>query len=222
MIYCGHKDPGFIKERLEIALTHITEWCNKNYININIDKTKFCIYGNRSTISHFKENTISVQNKHIHRCQQYQYLGVLLDECLTLKQNFNNVLKKFSNKIYQFGKIRKFLDIDTRVLVYKQTVLPLTEYVSFVMCLNNKIDRDKLQKLQNRALRMCYNIQNPRDMSILCLHEMANVELLEKRRMKQLMCTIYDIVSVIKQPRVILQNTRMANKNNVDLEVPNT
>ena len=48
------------------------------------------------------------------------------------------------------------------------------------MCLNNKIDRNKLQKLQNRALRMCYNIQNPRDMSILRLHTMANVELLEK------------------------------------------
>ena len=59
-------------------------------------------------------------------------------------------------------------------------------------------------------------------MSILRLHEMANVELLEKRRMKQLMCTIYDIVSVSTQPRVILQNTRIANKNNVELEVPNT
>ena len=90
------------------------------------------------------------------------------------------------------------------------------------MCLNNKIDRDKLQKLENRALRMCYNIQNPRDMSILRLHTMANVELLEQRRMKQLMCDIYDIVSMAKQPRVILQNTRMATKNNVELELPNT
>ena len=91
-IYCSNHDPDFIKERLEIALTHMIEWCNTNYININIDKTKFCIYGNRSTVSHFKETIISSNNKHIHRCQQYQYIGVLLDECLTMKQNFNNGL----------------------------------------------------------------------------------------------------------------------------------
>ena len=40
--------------------------------------------------------------------------------------------------------------------------------------------------------------------------------------MKQLMYNIYDIVSMTKQPRIILQNTRMATKNNFELEVPNT
>ena len=64
---------------------------------------------------------------------------IILDECLTMKQNFNNVFKKFSYKIYQFGKIRKFLSTETRILVYKQTVLPLSEYVGFVMTLNNTV-----------------------------------------------------------------------------------
>ena len=105
-----------------------------------------------------------------------------------MKPNFNSVFKKFSYKIHQFGKIRKFLDIPTRILVYKQTVLLLTEYVSFVLCLNTKNEVDKLQKLQNRALRMCYNIYNPRDISIAQLHTMANVYMLYKRRMLQLLC----------------------------------
>ena len=119
VIYYSCHEPNLVKERLEVALSHIIEWCNQNYININIDKTKFCIYGNRSPVSHFKENAISSNNKCIYRCQQYQHLGVILDECLTLKQNFNNILKRFSGKIYQFGKINKFLGIETRVLVYK-------------------------------------------------------------------------------------------------------
>ena len=71
-----------------------------------------------------------------------------------MKPNFNKVFKKLSYKIHQFGKIKKYLDASSRVLVYKQTILPLTEYVSFVMYLNNKNDVDKFQKLQNRALRM--------------------------------------------------------------------
>ena len=146
VIYCSNHESFFIQARLEQSLTHVIDWCNNNYININIDKTKFCIYGTRTNVSKFEPNKISTNGKHISRCQKYQYLGVTLDECLTMKQNFNTVFKKNSYKIYQFGKIRKFLDSEIRVLVYKQTVLPLSEYVSFVMTLNNKQDVDKFAK----------------------------------------------------------------------------
>ena len=47
---------------------------------------------------------------------------------------------------------------DTRITVYKQTILPLVEYVSYMLLFNLKIDTAKFQKLQNRALRLCYNI----------------------------------------------------------------
>ena len=217
VIYGGNYDTYFVKNRLELALSHVIEWCNSNYININIGKTKFCIYGTRTNVSKFEVSTITANERQIHRCQQYQYLGVLLDECLTMKPNFNNIFKKFSYKIFQFAKIRKFLNIETRVLVYKQTVLPLIEYVSFVMCLNNKQHVDKLQKLKNRALRMCYNIQNPRDITIVRLHEMAGIDMLDQRRMLQLLAIFYDNILEFSQNVDRLHITRQAVKNNVEL-----
>ena len=220
IIYCSNHEHYFVKDRLERALAHIIEWCRENYININIDKTKFCIYGSRAKISKFKEHSLTSDANQIHQCKQYQYPGVILDECLTMKQNLNSSFKKNSYKIHQFGKIKKFLNFETRILVYKQTVLPLTQYVSFVLSLNTKNDVEKLQKLQNRALRMCYNIQNPRDISIAQLHEMANVEMLQKRRMMQLLCIIYDIV--YKSQKMTVRNTRLANKHNIDINRANT
>ena len=80
-----------------------------------------------------------------------------------MKPNFNNIINEFLYKCHQFGKIRKYLNTETSLLVYKQTVLPLTEYVCFVMSLKSKHEFEKLQRLQNRALRMCYSIPNPRD-----------------------------------------------------------
>ena len=50
--------------------------------------------------------------------------------------------------------------------MYKQTILPLVEYAGFLLNLNRKHDTEKLQKLQNRALRLCYNAQNSRDVSV--------------------------------------------------------
>ena len=138
-----------------------------------------------------------------------------------MRQNYNSIFKKFSYKIYQFSKIRKFLNTETRILVYKQTILPLAEYVSFVLCLNNKHDVDKLQKLQNRALRMCYNIYNPRVISIGRLHEMAKIDLLYKRRMMQLLGIMYDNRIDYQTNRVATYNTRQTEKNNFDIKRAN-
>ena len=76
-------------------------------------------------------NTLSIGDWVINRCSQYCYLGVTLDACINTNSNFNIVFKKFSQKVYEFSKIRKSLDIKTSVLVYKQAVLPLTECGSY-------------------------------------------------------------------------------------------
>ena len=90
------------------------------------------------------------------------------------------------------------------------------------MFLNSKQETDKLQKLQNRALRMCYNIQNPRDISIDRLHEMAKVDMLYKRRMIQLLCIIFDNILDYRPNKPITHNTRLANKNNLEIYRSNT
>ena len=132
-------------------------------------------------------------DRRIAKCQKYNYLGVILDECMNLNANFNSIFKKYSYKIYQFGKIRKYIDSKTRVLLYKQTILPLVEYVSFMLSFNNIHDVGKLQKLQNSCLRFCYDVYNPRDMSVQRLHDMANISRLDERRNIQLMNIMYSL-----------------------------
>ena len=53
-------------------------------------------------------------------------------------------------------------------------ILPLVEYVSFMLSFNRVCDTEKLQKLQNRCLRMCFDIKKTRDKSVKSLHEDAN------------------------------------------------
>ena len=88
VIYCCNYDSYFVKERLEMVLSHVIDWCNNNYININIDKTKFCIYGNRPNVSKFIEDTLISDDSRIHRCQQYKVhdipLNIHLPCCFSL------------------------------------------------------------------------------------------------------------------------------------------
>ena len=117
-----------------------------------------------------------------------------------------------------FSRWARLLDFSRVFLVF----FSYFSHVSFAMCLNNKGDVNKLQILQNRALRMCYNIQNPRDISVSQLHTMAKVDMLEKRRLTQLLGILYDVAPTSQQDRVILHNTRTATKYNVELSIANT
>ena len=187
VLYSSDSDYSRFKIHLESLLSIVLNWSQHNYINLNVQKTKFCIYGYRSRVRKFHDTIIEANGQQITRCHQYNYLGVQLDECMTLTTNFNSIFKKYSYKIFQFGKIRKYLDKNTRILVYKQTILPLVEYVSVMLCLNNACDVNKLQKLQNRCLRSCLDIYDPMEMGTTRLHELVRVNMLSTRHEVQLL-----------------------------------
>ena len=62
------------------------------------------------------------------------------------------------------------MDNTTQILVNKQTILPLVEYVSFMLCLDSARDIEKLQKLQMRSLRLYLDIYKPMELCLRCVH----------------------------------------------------
>ena len=63
--------------------------------------------------------------------------------------------KKISKKIGVLKRVSWYLSIDSRKLVYNTIVLPhFNNYCSTVLYLANQSDMDRLQKLQNRAMRV--------------------------------------------------------------------
>ena len=125
-----------------------------------------------------------------------------------MKANYNAVFKKFSYKIMQFGKIKKFIDKATRILVYKQTIFPLVEYVSFMLYPNRNCDIEKIQRLQNRCLRMCLDIRQPIDMTVNDLHVNAKIETLESQRSRQLIKKMFNLVQNNKYKKEGVRVTR--------------
>ena len=85
---------------------------------------------------------------------------------MNLKSNFNKKKYIYSNKMSQFGKLKSWY-------INKQ-FCPLSNMLA--LCYN-ACDVDKLQKLQNRCLRMCLNINKPRDISVSRLHEIARISI---------------------------------------------
>ena len=90
--------------------------------------------------------------------------------------------------------------------------MPFAEYAGFLLYLNRKYNTEKLQKLQNKALHLCLEIQNPRDISIADLHLQLCLSPLQERCEMQLLGLMYDISDnrrYVQNPRV---HTRQADK----------
>ena len=211
VIFEASKDVHVLQQKLQDTVNDISIWCNNNRIKLNVSKTKSCFYGTRHVVNRSKFN-LTLNNDVLHPCQQYKYLGVILDETMSMDANYNNIFKRFSYKVFQFSKIKSYLTISMRILVYKQTVLPFIEYISSLLFLNRKLDVDKLQKLQNKALRMCLDIYDPREVSVLALHNQCNISRLNVRRELLLLGLMFDLS---KDPNLISlpgANTRQAEK----------
>ena len=84
--------------RYHKQIENFVNWCDKNYLYLNVSKTKeICI--------DFRKNQRCPKSDHIkgeavERVEIYKYLGVVFDGKLNWKENINPVLKKVNTRLY--------------------------------------------------------------------------------------------------------------------------
>ena len=80
---------------------------------------------------------------------------------LNFQTHLNQVYKLASHKIYLLSKISNLLTEHAALAIYRSKILPYFDYgdILYHSALNHNADR--LQKLQNRALRICLKQEHP-------------------------------------------------------------
>ena len=84
-------------------------------------------------------------------------------------------------------------------------------------------DLNDIQILQNHALRCCFRVKNPLEMSICDLHTNSNIKLVDVRRNRQILTCIWrNINKGIIEIATVVRNTRLHAAPSIYLPVPNT
>ena len=109
-------------------LDGLTDWYTTNKIYINTSKTKAMFFGSKAKLASYTLPTFYINNNEVQRTKSYTYLGIKLDEQLSMDTHANSVIQKVSNKIYQLTKIRSFITKRAATLIYKNMILPILEY----------------------------------------------------------------------------------------------
>ena len=199
-----------ILTRLQKGLDSYTTWGSANNMYLNVSKTKTMLI---TPTPHYNlHRPLTFNNKEIQYVHTFNYLGLLLDDKLTFTPHYRLVKRRIENNIFVLSKVRKYINNETAVLIFKQAILPIAEYAGFVLCSCNLGQKRELQKLQNNALRICKRFYLLDRISIDRLHYECKILGLEQRRRNQLLRLMYlysKDVENIKQP---LRATRATTK----------
>ena len=122
-------------------------WCDKNYLYLNVSKTKeMCI--------DFRKNQrcpkpVYIKGKAVERVHKYKYLGVVFGSKLNWKENINSVLKKVNSRMYCMRKPRSFgVNSDMLVTFYNAVICSIIIFGSVCWGGNiSKLDSGRLEKI---------------------------------------------------------------------------
>ena len=127
-----------------------------NRLSLNIAKTELMLIGSRQRLANTVTHLFNVQieGQEINRVCNTKSLGIYMDQNLSWSKHVNEIAKTISSGIGALKRLRPFISEDTAILLYRAFIEPHFDYCCPVWDgLSNEL-ADKLQKLQNRAIRV--------------------------------------------------------------------
>ena len=132
-------------------LDNIMAWCDKNKLTVNIKKTKCMFINPRKT--HVNAE-LSIHGTDLDIVNHFEYLGMLIDDKLSMCKHVDSMIKKARCKLGILYKIRKFISNETSLLIYKVMIRPHLEYGDFIVESSNQKQIDRLEQLQEKSIRL--------------------------------------------------------------------
>ena len=161
------------------------------YVCVCVCKTKHMLVGKQHNLAMDEEieNVITVEN--------FLYLGVNIDKRLNFEKFVSNTIARVNGRLITMSRIRKLVDERTCLLIYKQTILPILDYVSILVNFSTQKKIVKLQPLQNRAIRIVGRLTGYISTEIMMeYHKKFKLRLLSDRRKWFMLSLMYKLSSI--------------------------
>lgn len=161
----------------QIHLDQILEFARKWKIKLNKAKTEHIIFSRKFTNLRVTE-PLRVEDTKIKEATKFlKYLGVLLDKRLSFAPHITNLVEKGHKAIgllYPLLNKNSKLSTNNKRLLYTAVIRPTITYAAPVWCSASKTAITRLQRIQNKCLRLI--LRADRYTRAADLHAEANIE----------------------------------------------
>ena len=140
---------------LQDSLDKFCHRSTSNRLTINTSKTKAMVFGSHSKVKKAKNVKVTMNGVTLKKVPTFKYLGLTLTQTLNYNHHITSIIRMVLHKMTLLAKMKKYLNNDVALLIYKTMLLPYLDYADVIFHRSNSADLDKLQRLQNRCLRIC-------------------------------------------------------------------
>ena len=155
-------------EQANLELVRLADWFKANKLTLNISKTKYMIFKDKSKIVDLASYNLKIDDEVIDRIgkncheESFKFVGIHLDESLSWSHHVNHVRNKIAGATYALSKLRNLLPSKIKLTVYNSLFKSHIEYG--ITAWGNSADPGikRICSLQKRSVRY---ISNARKMS---------------------------------------------------------
>lgn len=154
-----------IETELNDALLDLQSWLKYNQLKLNVKKTVYSILHNKQIKNVRDRCEIKINDQKIEYASKTKYLGVIVDDQLTFKENAMYVARKVTKKINLLYRLKNTVSSYTKNIIYKSIIAPNFEYCNTIVLNYSQSSVTMLQKLQNRAMRIILGVNRYTEIS---------------------------------------------------------
>lgn len=146
---CGYADNHFVLDSfnptvpgdevkcidcLENSIVNVSNWMQSNTLKMNANKTEVSLIGRKQMLAKVHSEHMNVSGESVKISQGLKYLGIRLDNNLTMKHHIDLNVKAAAGNIRRISHIRDFIDTNTaKVLAPLCCLIRIMRTVSFVV-----------------------------------------------------------------------------------------
>ena len=180
-LWAASKNVQFAAQLLRKDLRKLAKWCAQWRIKLNPEKTKVIIFS-RSPLTIKSEPVLKLYGERLKIYPQVKFLGITFDSKLTFQKDFEEILGRCNIRYHRVRLIvnKRWGPIQSTILqIYKQCVRPIFEYGSFSTITTSDTIISKIQRLQNKFIRLALHL--PKYISVKLLHDSSGLPYVKDR-----------------------------------------